>query len=206
MSQPRMRRYNRAKEDVFIPFWVPGWNLLYTVVGIAVTMGFLGFQVGLPSLFGLVGIVVAPLLWFASTRYIEGRYEPIIEGFLADAPELAAEVLDNVDSAVESYTLQREWDTRLRLSPKAHYRSTTLFLEESIVVPFETTLHTSLLDLEFPTEPPEIEYGSIVDVYYDEGDLVIETETEGRFSFEADDRPRAAIDALRERIESDDSD
>ena len=202
MDEKRMRRYGEAKEHVFIPYWVPGWNVLYTVVGVSVTAGFIGFQVGQNSLLGFLGLVVALPLWYRGTQYIEANYEPILDGFLADATELADDMAEDAGPDGETYVLYSEWDSRLRLTPYAQYRTTILLLDESSVVPHELTLYMSLLNLEVPVDPPEIEYVDITAVDYRDDELVIETRTDEQYEYPADERPTDAIEALRNRVEA----
>lgn len=202
MDERRMRRYGEAKEQIFIPYWVPGWNVLYTVVGVSITAGFIGFQIGQNSLLGFIGLVVALPIWYRSTQYVEANYEPILEGFLADATELADDMAEDAGPDGKTYSLSSEWDSRLLLTPYAHYRRTVLLLQETYVVPHELTLYLNLLNLEVPVDPPEIEYVDIADVDYRDDELVIETKTDRRYEYAVDERPTAAIDALRARVES----
>mgnify|MGYP006304201753 CR=1 FL=1 len=202
MSNSQTGRYRQAKNEVFIPFWVPGWNLVYTVVGITITMGFIGYQVGLTSLFGMVGIFVAPLIWFAGTRYVQANYEPILEGFREDAANLAEEPIDNLGPNTSKYTFKREWDSRWLLTPFAHYRSTTLLLGDNAFVPLEMSLHMNLLNFEVPVDPPVIPYEDITSVDYRDSELVIGTKEDEEFQVAIEVRPDEAISELRDRIEA----
>jgi len=207
MADPDRDGFETAKAEVQFLRWIFGWNLVVGWGMVTFLVGGVGYFVGFPYLFGLVGFVAGLPMWYQGTGYINRHYEALRDAYLADVETYGPMVLQAAGAPEGAeYVTLAGWpeDTPVLVeAPPAVSAAVLAVGPESVWLYDETGLDLQFLSASLGTDTDEVEridVATLDSVEFGDRTLTLETSGETDYAIPCTEEPVEAIATIRARM------
>jgi hypothetical protein len=204
MTDAERAGFQAAKADVQFLRWIFGWNLVVGWGMVTFLVGGVGYFLGFPYLFGLVGFVAGLPMWYQGTGYINRHYEGLRDAYLSDVETYAPTVLQaaGAPESAEYVTLTSWSEDRPMLveSPTAFGAVVLAIGADALWIYDETSLDLQFLSASLGTDTDEVERidaTALESVTYEDRILTLETTDGTEYPIPCAEEPVDAIASLR---------
>ncbi|KAB1191200.1 MULTISPECIES: hypothetical protein [Haloferax] len=195
-----MGRRESLDADVFQPLWAAGWQWVWIVAGALFLGVYLVLEFG-DSLEGVGIIAGGGALAALGIRYVNRRYETVLDTGIEQAQSITLEVLGTEDDDVEVSSIPTDGRALLLVSPAREYELTTLVVSsDSFVVHDDATVSLAHRYVSVGDDAHHYEYTELSAVTYEAGRLRVVQRDGTADSYAVSSDPKSALSAARERI------